>query len=270
VNGTPLKADPSPAPRSAGRVVMFEVTFDDADLAGAVEAIAGALGARARGYVVTPNVDHVVRVQRDAAFRAAYADAAFCFADGMPIVWASRLLGRPLRARVTGADLLPALCEMAAARGFSVFVLGGTEGVAQAAAAALTGRFPLLRVAGTHTPPPEFGDDPRAVEAALQAVAGAAPDVLFVGLGAPKQELWVHAYWSRLAATIAVCCGAAVDYAAGTQVRAPRWAQRAGVEWLWRLAHEPGRLWRRYLVDDVAFLGIFLKEWWQLRRRPAR
>jgi N-acetylglucosaminyldiphosphoundecaprenol N-acetyl-beta-D-mannosaminyltransferase len=251
------------------RVALLGLTFDDLDPTGAVEAIGTALAARSRGYVVTPNVDHVVRFHRDAAFRAAYGGAAFCVADGMPIVWASRLLRRPLRARVTGADLLPALCEMAASRGHSIFILGGGEGVAQAAAGALSRRFPRLRVAGTHTPPAAFGDDAGAVAAALEAVAGAAPDLLFVGLGSPKQELWVHAHWAQLAATVAVCCGAALDYAAGTQARAPRWAQQAGVEWLWRLMHEPGRLWRRYLVDDAAFLGIFLREWWRLRRRPA-
>lgn len=105
---------------------------------------------------------------------------------------------------------------------------------------------------------------------AVHVVNQAKPDILFVGLGSPKQELWVHRYWDRLACTVAVCCGAAIDYAAGVKPRAPLWMQRAGLEWLWRLAHEPRRLWRRYLVDDVAFLGIFLREWWRLRVRKSR
>jgi N-acetylglucosaminyldiphosphoundecaprenol N-acetyl-beta-D-mannosaminyltransferase len=252
-------------------VALFGLRFLAADLDGAAEAIAGAVAAGARGYVVTPNVDHVVRLRRDAAFRRAYEGAAFVVADGMPLVWASRLLGRPLKGRVTGADLLPALCAVAAARGYSVFLLGGGDGVAPRAAAALLARFPGLRIAGTHTPPPGFGDAPGPVEAALDAVARARPDILFVGLGAPKQELWVHAHWDRIAATVAVCCGAAIDFAAGARSRAPGWVQHAGVEWLWRLLHEPKRLWRRYLVDDVAFLGIFLREWWHLRgSRRAR
>jgi N-acetylglucosaminyldiphosphoundecaprenol N-acetyl-beta-D-mannosaminyltransferase len=89
-------------------------------------------------------------------------------------------------------------------------------------------------------------------------------------MGSPKQELWVHRHWDRLACTVAVCCGAAIDYAAGVKPRAPRWMQRAGLEWFWRLVHEPRRLWRRYLVDDVAFLGIVLSEWWRLRVRKSR
>jgi N-acetylglucosaminyldiphosphoundecaprenol N-acetyl-beta-D-mannosaminyltransferase len=103
----------------------------------------------------------------------------------------------------------------------------------------------------------------------VAAVRAARPDLLFVGLGSPTQELWVHRYWDRLACTVAVCCGAAIDYAAGVKPRAPLWMQRAGLEWLWRLAHEPRRLWRRYLVDDVAFVGIVLREWWRLRVRKA-
>jgi N-acetylglucosaminyldiphosphoundecaprenol N-acetyl-beta-D-mannosaminyltransferase len=253
------------------RRVLFGLTFLNADLAGAVDAVAAALAGGIRGYVVTPNVDHLVRYHRDPAFRAAYSDALFCVADGMPIVWASRWLGRPLRGRVTGADLLPAVCVMAASRGYSVFILGGGAGVAQRAAANLTARVPGLRVAGTHTPPQGFGADPVSVEAALDAVARARPDILFVGLGSPKQELWVHRYWDRLVIRMAVCCGAAVDFAAGGQTRAPAWLQRAGLEWVWRLAREPRRLWRRYLVEDAAFLGIFLREWWHLRgkRRPS-
>jgi N-acetylglucosaminyldiphosphoundecaprenol N-acetyl-beta-D-mannosaminyltransferase len=254
-------------PATPDRRALFGLTFLNVDLAGAVEAIAAALARGARGYVVTPNVDHVVRLHRQPALREVYHHALFCVADGMPIVWASRWLGRPLRARVTGADLLPALCAMAARRGYSIFVLGGGEGVAPRAVANLRARVTGLHVAGTHTPPPEFGTDAASVEAAIAAVARARPDILFLGLGSPKQELWIHDHWDRLAARVAVCCGAAVDFAAGGQTRAPAWVQRVGLEWLWRLAHEPRRLWRRYLVEDAAFLGIFLREWWHLRRR---
>jgi len=246
------------------------LTLDDVTLEEAVAEIARALEDRVRGYVVTPNVDHVVRLPHEPAFRAAY-DAAMCsLADSVPLVWGSRLLGRPLRGRVAGADLLPALCEMAAQRGCSVFLLGGGEGVAPRAAARLIERYPGLRVAGTHTPPEGFGTDAALTAFAIDAVNRAHPDLLFVGLGSPKQELWVHQSWDRLAATVAVCCGAAVDYAAGVKPRAPRWMQRVGLEWLWRLVHEPRRLWRRYLAEDTAFLGMVLREWWRLRiRKPA-
>ena len=228
-----------------------------------------ALARALRGYVVTPNVDHLVQYRDSEAFRAACDAAALRLADGMPIVWASRLLGRPLRARVTGSDLLPMLCQVAAAHGHTVFLLGGGAGVAERASLRLRARFPGLRIAGVYAPPDHFERDPEATEAAVRAVNAARPSLLFAALGTPKQELWVHRNWSRLDAVVAVCCGAALDFAAGVQVRAPRWMQRAGLEWLWRLAHDPGRLWRRYLVRDAAFVGIFLKEWWSARNRTS-
>ncbi len=250
--------------------MLFGLTFDRAGLPEAIAAISGAVKDHRRGYVVTPNVDHVVRYHRDQAFAAAYAGATWCLPDGMPLVWASRLLGEPLPERVPGADLLPALCDAAARQGFTIFVLGGREGVAQRAAVNLGARFPGLRMAGAYTPPDRFDVDGPAAEDAVAAVNRAGPDILFVGLGAPTQELWVHRHWDRLAATVAVCCGAAIDFAAGAQPRAPAWMQRAGVEWLWRLAREPRRLWRRYLVEDAAFVGIVLKEWWRRRVKGSR
>jgi N-acetylglucosaminyldiphosphoundecaprenol N-acetyl-beta-D-mannosaminyltransferase len=252
---------------SPGRgVTIGDLRFDALDLAQTVAVIERALARGTRGYVVTPNVDHVVQYCRNPAYRAVCDAAALRLADGMPIVWASRLLGRPLPARVAGSDLLPALCQTAAARGYTVFLLGGAAGVPERAATRLRTRFPGLRIAGLHAPPDRFAPDAgAAAAAAVAAVNAVKPALLFVGLGAPKQELWVHRYWQRLDATVAVCCGAAIDYAAGARIRAPLWMQRAGLEWVWRLSREPGRLWRRYLVQDAAFLGIFLKEWWSVR-----
>ena len=246
---------------------MSGLRFDNLDFRETVAALKGALDRRARGYVVTPNIDHVVRYQRHADFHAACDGAAFRLADGVPLVWALRLLGQPIKARVAGSDLLPALCEMAAAEGYTIFLCGGGSGVAGQAAANLAGRFRGLRIAGTYTPPEMFEHEGHQAEAAVRAVNWAKPDILFVVLGSPKQELWTHRHWDRLQVTIAVCCGAALDYAAGVKARAPHWMQRAGLEWVWRLAHEPGRLWRRYLVQDAAFLGIFMKEWWGRRTR---
>lgn len=258
--GWPFAGAASPAAASIGNL-----RFDALDLPQTVAVVERALAAGTRGYIVTPNVDHLIEYRRNGAYQTACDAAALRLADGMPIVWASRLLGRSLPARVAGSDLLPALCRMAASNGCTVFLLGGAAGVAQQAAARLTERFPGLRIAGVHAPPERFASDGAAALEAVRIVNAVKPALLFVGLGAPKQELWVHRHWSRLDVTVAVCCGAAIDFAAGTQVRAPRWMQWAGLEWVWRLAREPGRLWRRYLVRDAAFMGIFLREWWSVQ-----
>lgn len=255
---------------TSSRVRLAEVPFDRLTMSAAVAVVATALQHGSRGYVVTPNIDHVVRARRTSHLRAVYESALLSLADGMPLVWASRLMGRSLPERLAGSDLLPALCALAAERGHSVFLLGGGRHTVERAAVNLGIRFPGLRIVGTHSPPPEFTPEGDAAETAVAAVAQARPDVLFVGLGSPKQELWVYRHWDRLACTVAVCCGAAIDYAAGVKPRAPVWMQRAGLEWFWRLIHEPRRLWRRYLVDDVAFLGIVLREWWRLRVRTSK
>lgn len=245
------------------------VRVHDVTLEEAVDAISTLLESRTRGYVVTPNAHHIVLLHRDPALKDAYEHAVLRLPDGTSLLWASRLLGTPLRERVAGADLLPALCRTAASCGYSVFLLGGRKGIAPQAAARLSRAYPGLRIAGIHTPPDQFARNEQAMEEALHAVNRVQPDILFVGLGAPLQELWVHRVWHRLRVLVAVCCGAALDFAAGTRPRAPLWVQRAGVEWLWRLAHEPRRLWHRYLVQDAAFVGIVLTEWWQRRMRRA-
>ena len=252
------------APR-ATRICVGGLPFDNLDMPQTVATVAHALAGGVRGYVVTPNVDHLVLYHESEPFRTACDEASLRLADGMPIVWASRLLGRPLRARVAGSDLFPALCRMAARDGYPVFFLGGAPGVAERAASHLSARLPGLRVAGVYAPPQHFEPEGEAADAAVRAVNAVRPALLFVALGTPRQELWVHRQWARLDATAVLCCGAAFDFIAGIQIRAPGWMQRVGLEWLWRLAHDPARLWRRYLVRDAAFVSIFLKEWWNVQ-----
>jgi N-acetylglucosaminyldiphosphoundecaprenol N-acetyl-beta-D-mannosaminyltransferase len=250
------------------RVALFGITIDNLTSAQAVEAVRVLLE-RGKGqhYVVTPNVDHVVRLESDPAFRQAYAGASLVLADGMPLVWASRVLGRPLKARVTGADLLPQTCAMAAQSGRSLFLLGGASGVPEAAGRNLQARYPGLRIAGAYSPPMGFERDPAENRRIAERVNRARPDILAIGLGAPKQELWIAAHRRSLDFGVALCVGAALDFAAGTLARAPRWMREGGLEWAWRLAREPRRLWKRYLVDDMAFGRIVAQHW--LKRRSA-
>jgi len=245
-------------------VGLFGIAIDNVTMAQALECLRMLLlDERGHHYVVTPNVHHIVRLRRDARFRQAYAGAALVLADGMPLVWASRSLGRPLKMRVTGADLLPYVCEMAASLDKSVFLLGGGDGVAERAADNLRLAYPRLQVAGTYSPPMGFERDPAEERRIVERINGAHPDVLAIGLGAPKQELWIAAHRDELHFRVALCIGAALDYVAQTLKRAPHWMQSRGLEWLWRLVHEPRRLWKRYLVEDLAFASVVLEEWWR-------
>ena len=251
------------------RLAIGHVPVDVVTLDGALDAIARLVEARRGGAVFTPNVDHVVKAERDAELRAAYARADLSLADGMPLVWASRLLGRPLPERVAGADLVLPLAARAAERGWSIYLLGGAPGDAERAAAELVRRSGV-RIAGVDAARIELGDDGAAERrAVLDRIRAAAPDLVYVALGAPKQELWIHRHRTELGPAVLLGVGASLAFIAGTVPRAPRWMARAGLEWLHRLGHEPRRLWRRYLVDDVAFVPILARA--VLRRgRSAR
>lgn len=258
-------------------------------------------------YVVTPNVDHTVMYQEREDLRHAYADAGMVLADGMPVVFASRLLGKPLPERVSGTDLVYSLFETfqqrklqaeqpdgvaeliavgsttstgarnasfgvvgenqrsvddtAAPRELRVFLLGAGPGVGERAAACIGARWPAIEVVGTYSPPMGFEKSQQENFQILRRIAMARPDLLLVGLGAPKQELWVHAHRSEIRATAALCIGAAIDFLAGEKPRAPRWMQRCGLEWFHRLASEPKRLAPRYARDAWLFPRIVWREW---------
>ena len=244
------------------RVTLFGLAFDALTLDDAAEAIIAAAKRRQKGLVVTPNVDHVLLVGEDQRVAEVYRRASFRFADGMPIVWVSRLRGRARRLpeRVTGADLLVRLCEHAARSGVSVFFAGGQPGVADAAARQMTERYPGLCVVGTDSPPFGFEKDAETSRQLAAKISRAAPDLLFMGVGTPKQELWADSHIDALDCGPILCCGAAFDFAAGSAKRAPALIQRSGMEWLWRLVHEPRRLWRRYLQRGPRFAGVALRE----------
>lgn len=205
-------------------------------------------------YVVTPNLDHARMLQENEALRSAYDDAALRLVDGMPLVWAARMLGRPVPERVAGSDLVPALLASASAdRPLTYYLLGAAEGIAERASQILAQRYPHARCVGFHSPPFGFERNEAENQRIAELVSAAAPDVLVLGLGAPKQELWVHANRHRLRAKVALCVGATIDFIAGQSSRAPLWMQKTGLEWVHRAATDPKRLLPRYAKDAVAF-----------------
>jgi N-acetylglucosaminyldiphosphoundecaprenol N-acetyl-beta-D-mannosaminyltransferase len=218
--------------------------------------------------VVTPNADQVVNLERDTALQAAYARADLVVPDGMPVVWASRLLGTPAKERVTGSDLMPRLCAIAAQRGLKVFFLGGAEGVAQRAAENLSRTYAGLGVAGFVSPPRGFEADDGWNAFIVQAIRQSGADLVFVCLGSPKQEVWIDKHLALFDNGVFLGVGAAIDFCAGTVKRAPLWMQRSGLEWLYRLAHEPRRLIGRY-TKDLYFFVLVGREMWQHARAKA-
>ena len=210
--------------------------------------------------VVTPNAQHVVLLESDAGLREAYANADLVVADGASLVLASLLLGEKLRERVAGVDLVEQLCGKAAELGLRVFLLGGRPGSAQLAVERLKRQFPRLTVAGTCCPAQGFERNERELQAINDAIRTARPDLVFVALGAPKQEFWMHRHGRRSGVPVLVGVGGSFEMLGGVLRRAPRFVQRIGCEWLYRLLLEPGRLWKRYLIGNCRFLGIVLRQ----------
>ncbi|MEZ0073363.1 WecB/TagA/CpsF family glycosyltransferase [Planotetraspora sp. GP83] len=241
------------AVRGAARVAVAGVELDALTEAEVVEHVVEALHHGRGGHIVTPNVDICRAISRDAELRDLVASADLAVADGMPLVWAARLLGDPLPARVTGADLIWSLSEAAASHGFPIYLLGGPPGVPDTASAVLRKSCPQLVVAGVNAPP--YGFDACAEELAevRKKLVDAGPLLVFVGLGFPKQDRLIAAARADLPGAWFVGCGSAIAFAAGSVRRAPAWMGDHGLEWLFRLLSEPGRLARRYLIDDLPF-----------------
>jgi N-acetylglucosaminyldiphosphoundecaprenol N-acetyl-beta-D-mannosaminyltransferase len=244
-------------------VDLFGINLHACRLDEAVDQLVRWIGAdlqRCR-YVVTPNVNHAVLFQRHRGFARAYADADLVLADGAPLVALSHLFGRALPERVAGSDLVPKLFERGRAeRPLRVFLLGARPEVGERAARMAERRWPGVKVVGRDSPPLGFERSESENKRILSSIAIARPDVLVVGLGAPKQELWVHRHRDALAAKVALCVGATIDFIAGEKRRAPVWMRRSGLEWMHRVATEPRRLSARYVRDGLALPGMVFRE----------
>lgn len=209
------------------------------------------------GSIVTPNIDICRQVSKNPEIAPLVEGATLVVPDGMPLLWAAKVRGTPFPERVTGSSLIFTLTEEAAAAGLSVYFLGGAPGVPEAAATNLAHRHQGLNVAGTHSPHIGFDQSADGMLNVRARLSEAVPDIVYVGLGFPKQERLIASLASAMPATWFVGCGAAIAFAAGTVPRAPVWMQRSGLEWLHRLLLEPQRLSRRYLLNDAPFaLGL--------------
>ena len=233
----------------------------------ALDIIGGWIAKRESHYVCVTGVHGVMECQRNPELRRTHNTSGLTTPDGMPLVWLSKLKGCRLVDRVYGPDLMLALCERSVACGCRHFFYGGGDGVPEQLAANLQRRFPGLQVAGVYSPP--FRPlTPKEDEQVVRMIKRADPDIVWVGLSTPKQERWMAEHVRRLTAPVLIGVGAAFDFHAGRKKQAPRWVQRTGLEWLFRLLTEPRRLWRRYLVNNPLFVMLVMAQALGLREYP--
>lgn len=239
-----------------GYALVHACSFDEA-----LDAIVRSAAMAAEpGYVVTPNVQHIALLAKDSYLRQIYDEAAFVLPDGASLLLAARLLGQRIPERVAGVDMFEALCRQAALHGLRVFLLGGRPGSAEKASSKLRSNYPGLNVCGTFCPPYGFENDPAQQLEIAGRIRCASPHLLFVAFGAPKQEYWIYEHARQLGVPITVGVGGSFEMVGGIVARAPRWLQNLGMEWLYRIAREPRRLWKRYLVSGIEFAQIVMRQ----------
>ena len=233
--------------------------IDNLTMQEALEEIDKLINTKKGSYVVTPNVDHIVQLERGGEIADVYKNADLILTDGKPLLWIAKWYGTPIKEKISGSDLFPLLCKMAAEKGYKMFFLGAAEGVAAKAAENLKKRFTGLQVVGTYSPPFGFEKDQEEMEKIKGMIKDANPDILIVGLGCPKQEKFMYHHCKELGVPISFGLGASFDFEAGNIKRAPKWMADHGLEWLFRITQDPKRLVKRYLVDDLKIFELAIK-----------
>lgn len=241
------------------RIRFMNTEVDNFTMDEAIEAIDRLIQQDKNSYVVTPNIDHIVRLETDENLQRVYANADIILTDGKPMIWMSKLYGTPIKEKVSGSDLFPRLCKLATEKNYRVFLLGAAEGVAVKAASNLQKKFPGLMIAGTYSPPFGFEKDEEEIQHIIQIVTAAKPHILIVGLGCPKQENFIYNYRNELKVPVSLGLGASIDFEAGILKRAPKWMADHGFEWLYRVVQDPKRMAKRYFVDDAKIIRLFFK-----------
>jgi N-acetylglucosaminyldiphosphoundecaprenol N-acetyl-beta-D-mannosaminyltransferase len=247
-------------------IAILGVSFDPVTIAMAADRIEAMVDSQRPHYVVTPNVDFLVRAKRDASLHQILVHADLVLCDGKPLVWASQWLGNALPGRVAGSDLVPVLLQRAAERGWKIFLLGGAEGVAAEAARRIATAHPSLPAVAHYSPPLRALADMDHTDI-IEHVRAAKPDIVLVCFGCPKQEKWIFRNYRAVGAPVMIGAGGTVDFLAGRLKRAPMWMRRTGTECVYRLWQEPRRLFKRYAGDLFHFVPALLGQLWHL---PAR
>ena len=212
-----------------------------------------------KSYVVAINVDVVMKIEADQYLKKITDNADMVLVDGKPLVWISKWHKHPVKAKISGSDLVPLLCEKARDKGYSVFIIGGKDGIADQAKANLEKNLPGINIVGTYAPPFGFENDKNELEKINTMISNAHPDLLIACFGCPKQEKWIYENYQKYDAKVSVCAGATVDFLAGNVNRAPSWMSEHGLEWFYRFTQEPKRMFKRYFVDDIKVAKLVWK-----------
>lgn len=241
------------------RINFLNTYIDSLTMQEAVDEAEKLIERSGSSYIVTPNLDHIVILENDREFTDVYSNADLFLADGKPLIWISKLLKNPIKEKISGSDFFPHLCNMCAKKGYSIFILGAAEGVADKAAENLCVKFKGLQIVGTYSPPFGFEKDEEEITKIKNFIKGTSPDVLVVSLGSPKGEKFLYRHLTEYGVSLGISIGASIDFEAGNVKRAPKWMSDCGLEWLFRITQDPKRLIKRYWNDAISIIPIIMK-----------
>ncbi len=241
------------------RIQLLNTHVDNLTMSEALAEIDVLVQKKNHSYVVTPNLDHIVQIEGDDLFKEIYDNADLILTDGKPLLWIAKRSGTPILEKISGADIFPEICKLAAEKKYSIYILGAKEGVAHKAAQNLTAKYSGLKVAGTYSPQVGFEKEPEEIDKIVNLINASKADILAVALGSPKGEKLIYEIRSKICASLSISIGATIDFEAGVVKRAPRWVSELGFEWLYRMIQEPGRLLKRYVRDAILIVPIIIK-----------
>lgn len=241
------------------RIKFMNTNIDNLTMAETLNEIDKLIQKKNCSYVVTPNVDHIVRLEKDKELQKVYKNASLILTDGKPLIWISKWYKTPIKEKISGSDLFPRVCQLAANKNYTMYLLGAAEGVADTAARNLMKKYPGLNIVGTYSPPFGFEKNEQEMNKIKTQIQDVHPDILIVGLGCPKQEKFMYYHCKELGVPISFGLGASIDFEAGNIKRAPKWMSNHGLEWLYRFSKEPKRLFKRYFVDDLKIIQVARK-----------
>lgn len=241
------------------RIKFMNTDIDNLTMAETLNEIEKLIQKKNCSYAVTPNVDHIVRLEKDEELQKVYKNASLILTDGKPLIWISKWYKTPIKEKISGSDLFPRVCQLAANKNYTMYLLGAAEGVADTAARNLMKKYPGLNIVGTYSPPFGFEKNEQEMNKIKTQIQDVHPDILIVGLGCPKQEKFMYYHCKELGVPISFGLGASIDFEAGNIKRAPKWMSNHGLEWLYRFSKEPKRLFKRYFVDDLKIIQVARK-----------
>lgn len=241
---------------------LLNTYVNNVDMNETLSAIDEMIASGKKSYTVAINVDVVMKIENDSYLKEVTDNADMVLVDGKPLVWIAKLYKRPVKAKISGSDLVPLLCKRAVEKGYSIFVIGGKDGIAKRAKYNLEKELSGIKIVGTYAPPIGFEKDDKELDKINRMISDAQPDLLIACFGCPKQEKWIYENYQKYDAIVSICAGATVDFLAGNVNRAPHWMSESGLEWFYRFLMEPKRLFKRYFFDDIKILRLV----WKYRR----